>query len=83
MLDKIDPDEKPFAEGKTKAIFNLKNNPDLVLVYNLDSLTAFNAKRRNVVSGKALSATTTTCNIFRLLNLLGKLFYIIVNPQKS
>lgn len=75
MLNNIEPEEKPFAEGKTKAIFKLKNNPDLVLVYNLDSLTAFNAKRRNEISGKAFSATTTTCNVFRLLNSLGKLFF--------
>ena len=63
-----------LGEGKTKQIFKLpeeEGNADLVLVKSKDTLTAFNAKRKNEVEGKALSATQTTINVFKYLNALG------------
>lgn len=64
-------DEKPLAQGKTKAIF-ATDNAEHVLVRSLDALTAFNAKRKNEITGKGAIATRTTCNVFRYLNAVGK-----------
>jgi phosphoribosylaminoimidazole carboxylase/phosphoribosylaminoimidazole-succinocarboxamide synthase len=63
--------EAPIAQGKTKAIYAINGDNENVLVKNFDSLTAFNAKRKNEVSGKADCATRTTCNVFELLNTVG------------
>ncbi|KAI1714340.1 SAICAR synthetase domain-containing protein [Ditylenchus destructor] len=63
--------ETPLARGKTKAIFAMKDNPELVLIESFDSLTAFNAKRKDTVSGKAAAATRTTCNVFQFLSGAG------------
>ncbi|KAE9550924.1 hypothetical protein FO519_005860 [Halicephalobus sp. NKZ332] len=63
-----------IGQGKTKQIFKLPNEggkSDLVLVKSKDTLTAFNAKRKNEVEGKAVSATQTTINVFKYLNALG------------
>ncbi|KAI6214328.1 putative multifunctional protein ADE2 [Aphelenchoides besseyi] len=61
----------PLAQGKTKAIFAIDGKPDRVRVKSLDSLTAFNAKRKNEIEGKAEIASKTTCNVFRFLNECG------------
>jgi phosphoribosylaminoimidazole-succinocarboxamide synthase len=65
---------KPLAQGKTKAIFAIDGNPGTVRIKSLDSLTAFNAKRKNEIEGKAELASKTTCNVFRFLNECGKLY---------
>jgi len=63
--------ESPLAQGKTKAIFRISDNSNNVRVKSLDSLTAFNAKRKNEIEGKAEVASKTTCNVFRFLNECG------------
>lgn len=63
---------KLLAEGKTKQIFDLSHEQQhAVLVRSKDSLTAFNAKRRDEVEGKSTSANRTTCNNFNLLKACG------------
>lgn len=45
-------DEQPLAQGKTKAIYKIADNSANVRVKSFDSLTAFNAKRKNEIGGK-------------------------------
>uniref|UniRef100_A0A7E4VSF9 AIRC domain-containing protein n=1 Tax=Panagrellus redivivus TaxID=6233 RepID=A0A7E4VSF9_PANRE len=66
--------EERINEGKTKEIFRIPPGDDgtkLVLVRSRDTLTAFNAKRKDEVDGKAVFATQTTINVFNYLNDLG------------
>lgn len=63
--------DSPIAQGKTKAIFRIKGNPANVRVKSLDSLTAFNAKRKDEIAEKGEIANKTTCNVFRFLNECG------------
>ncbi|KAI6175917.1 hypothetical protein M3Y97_00742600 [Aphelenchoides bicaudatus] len=64
-------DEQPLAQGKTKAIYKIADNSANVRVKSFDSLTAFNAKRKNEIGGKGQIASKTTCNVFRYLNECG------------
>lgn len=64
--------EKPLAQGKTKAIYAVDGAPDKVRIKSLNSLTAFNAARRNEIEGKAEIASRTTCNTFRYLAECGE-----------
>jgi RNA polymerase sigma factor (sigma-70 family) len=53
-------------EGKTKVIIDAGDGT--VLIRSKDDITAGDGDRREVIEGKAASSTTTTCNIFRLLD---------------
>uniref|UniRef100_A0AC35EUX2 PurE domain-containing protein n=1 Tax=Panagrolaimus sp. PS1159 TaxID=55785 RepID=A0AC35EUX2_9BILA len=68
-------ESKLIAEGKTKQIFSHasdeENGAKLVLIQSRDTLTAFNAKRKDDVEGKAEYATKTTVNVFKYLTELG------------
>ena len=65
-------EQKPLAQGKTKAIYAVDGNEQLVRVKSLDALTAFNAARRSEIEGKSEIASRTTCNVFRYLAECGK-----------
>lgn len=56
-------------EGKTKVIFDAGDAT--VLIRSKDDITADDGERRDLLDGKAASSTTTTCNIFRLLEANG------------
>lgn len=56
-------------EGKTKIITDAGDGT--VLIRSKDDITAGDGAQRDVIEGKAASSTTTTCNIFRLLNQNG------------
>jgi len=58
-----------LTEGKTKMI--LDAGEGTVLIRSKDVITAGDGARRDLIDGKARSSTTTTCNIFRLLNANG------------
>jgi RNA polymerase sigma factor (sigma-70 family) len=53
-------------EGKTKIITDAGDGT--VLVRSKDDITAGDGAKRDVIEGKGASSTTTTCNIFELLN---------------
>lgn len=53
-------------EGKTKVIIDAGDGT--VLIRSKDVITAGDGTRLDVVEGKAASSTTSTCNVFRLLN---------------
>ncbi|XP_012721867.3 multifunctional protein ADE2 [Fundulus heteroclitus] len=58
-------------EGKTKQIFELADQPGLVLVQSKDQITAGNAVRKDQMEGKAAIANKTTCCVFKLLQESG------------
>jgi RNA polymerase sigma factor (sigma-70 family) len=53
-------------EGKTKVIIDAGDGT--VLIRSKDDITAGDGAKHDVIDGKAASSTTTTCNIFQLLN---------------
>ncbi len=57
-----------IAEGKTKIIWAVKDNPDLIIIENKKDITAFDdPKFTKQFDLKAQYATTTTCTVFELL----------------
>ena len=56
-----------LAEGKTKVIWQDPNVPGQVLIESKDDITAGDGASHDVLEGKAVAATTTTCNVFELL----------------
>jgi phosphoribosylaminoimidazole-succinocarboxamide synthase len=59
------------ARGKTKALYEYDGQPDVLVVQQLDSISAGDGVRRNEISGKGRLAAQTTARVFRLLNLCG------------
>ena len=58
-------------EGNTKKIYVAKGSTDQVTLVAKDDITAGDGAKHDVIDGKAASSTTTTCNIFQLLNARG------------
>lgn len=55
------------AEGKTKRIYALEGQPDLVALVSKDDITAGDGAKHDVIADKGRLANATTCNVFRLL----------------
>jgi len=53
-------------EGKTKIIIDAGDGT--VMIRSKDDITAGDGAQHDVIDGKAAASTTTTCNIFQLLN---------------
>ncbi len=62
---------EPLAEGKTKIIMPAPGNQTHVLVKSKDDITAGDGAKHDILPGKAIAATTTTCNVFRLIQQVG------------
>ncbi|MBT7007366.1 hypothetical protein HN958_02570 [Candidatus Falkowbacteria bacterium] len=61
-----------IAIGKTKTIYTVEEHPDLCWIENRDDITADDdPSKTREIEGKALFATTVTCNVFALLKKLG------------
>ncbi len=60
-----------IARGKTKVLYELDGQPDMVVVTQADDITAGDGARRDVIDGKGRLAAQTTARVFRLLNLCG------------
>ena len=58
------------SEGKTKKIHRIKGS-DLVAVVSKDDITAGDGAKHDIIPDKGRLATTTTCNVFRLLKACG------------
>jgi phosphoribosylaminoimidazole carboxylase/phosphoribosylaminoimidazole-succinocarboxamide synthase len=58
-------------EGKTKKVFEVKSQPDLVTVVSKDDITAGDGAKHDIIPDKGRLATLTTCNVFRLLKACG------------
>jgi phosphoribosylaminoimidazole-succinocarboxamide synthase len=60
-----------IARGKTKVLYELEGQPDVLVVQQLDNISARDGERRDVIDGKGRIAAQTTARVFRLLNLCG------------
>ncbi len=60
-----------ITRGKTKALYELDGQPDVLVVQQMDGITAGDGARRDVIEGKGRIAAQTTARVFRLLNLAG------------
>ncbi|MBI4274756.1 MAG: AIR carboxylase family protein [Rhizobiales bacterium] len=60
-----------IAEGKTKKIHQIAGRSDLVALISKDDITAGDGAKHDVIPNKGRHATTTTCNVFRLLKACG------------
>jgi len=63
--------DKQIAEGKTKVISTIKENPGLVLIHSKDRITAGDGVKSHEMIGKAEISTKTTAAIFALLKSAG------------
>jgi phosphoribosylaminoimidazole-succinocarboxamide synthase len=59
-----------LAEGKTKIIWASGDQYE-VLIESKDDITAGDGAKHDTLEGKAVAATTTTCNVFELINRAG------------
>jgi len=61
-----------LVEGKTKTIWSVKNDPNLIVIENKKDITAFDDPQfTKQFELKAQYATTTTCKVFELLKKTG------------
>jgi phosphoribosylaminoimidazole-succinocarboxamide synthase len=60
-----------ITRGKTKILYELDGQPDVLVVKQQDGITAGDGARRDVIEGKGRIAAQTTARVFRLLNLCG------------
>jgi amidophosphoribosyltransferase len=56
-----------LAEGKTKAVYAVRDDPALAVIVHKDDITAGDGVRRNLLPGKGKLSGRTTANVFRLL----------------
>jgi phosphoribosylaminoimidazole-succinocarboxamide synthase len=59
------------TEGKTKKIYQVTGDSDLVTVISKDDITAGDGAKHDIISDKGRLANRTTCNVFRLLKACG------------
>ena len=62
---------REITRGKTKILYEAEGQPDLVVIQQMDAITAGDGARRNEIEGKGRIAAKTTARVFRLLNLCG------------
>lgn len=60
-----------LTEGKTKEVFAVEGDPHAVLIESKDDITAGDGAKHDILEGKAVFATQTTCNVFTLLRDCG------------
>ncbi|MBV8601174.1 MAG: hypothetical protein JO359_06360 [Candidatus Eremiobacteraeota bacterium] len=60
-----------ITRGKTKALYESPEQPDVAVMQSTDNITAGDGARRNTIEGKGRLAAQTTARVFRLLNLCG------------
>ena len=53
-----------ITEGKTKRVFAVTEDQDLVWIESKDDITAGDGKKHDILDGKAALATCTTCDVF-------------------
>jgi len=59
------------AEGKTKQIYQVAGDSDLVTVVSKDDITAGDGAKHDIIAYKGKLANRTTCNVFRFLKTCG------------
>lgn len=66
-----------IAEGKTKIIASLPDEPHAVLIFSKNDITAGDGAKRDHLPDKGLYANETTCNCFMLLKTQGIMSHFI------
>ena len=69
--DTSHPSDALVIEGKTKKIFRIVGEGDLVTVVSKDDITAGDGAKHDIIPDKSRLANRTTCNVFRLLKACG------------
>lgn len=59
--------EHTIAEGKTKKIIKIKGREEIVVLEAKSDITAGDGEKHEVIVGKDVLATRTTCSVFKLL----------------
>jgi phosphoribosylaminoimidazole-succinocarboxamide synthase len=62
---------REITRGKTKVLHESPDQPDVLVVSQLDAISARDGERRDTIEGKGRLAAKTTARVFRLLNLAG------------
>ena len=70
-------DQTIITVGKTKRILTVANQPYKVDIESKDDITAGDGEKKDVIEGKAASATITTCNCFQLLHREGLITHFV------
>ncbi len=70
-----------IAEGKTKRVFELKEDARKALIESKDDITAGDGLRHNVISGKGGISGRTTANIYAFLNAHGVATHFVEAPD--
>ena len=60
-----------LTRGKTKVLYEYPGQPEVLVVAQLDSISARDGERSDIIEGKGRIAAKTTARVFRLLNLCG------------
>ena len=60
-----------ITRGKTKVLHEYPGQPDVLVVSQLDALSAGDGARQDTIEGKGRIAAKTTARVFRMLNLCG------------
>ncbi|GAM28727.1 hypothetical protein SAMD00019534_119030 [Acytostelium subglobosum LB1] len=72
-----------MASGKTKSIYKLNKDDQHVVVVSNSSITAGDGAKRDELPMKAINSTTTTCNVFRVLQLAGISTHYVRQEQNN
>jgi len=65
------PSDGLVTEGKTKKIYRVTGDANLVTVVSKDDITAGDGAKHDIIPDKSKLANQTTCNVFRLLRDCG------------
>ena len=68
---------KVLNEGKTKVIYEIVNEPGLVLISSKDRITAGDGAKSDEMQGKAIVSNRTASLIFQYLKDIGMFFWSI------
>ncbi|EFA80634.1 phosphoribosylaminoimidazole carboxylase [Heterostelium album PN500] len=72
-----------IASGKTKSIFKLNKEDQYVLILSNSSITAGDGAKKDELPMKGINSTSTTCNVFRVLQLAGINTHYIRQEQNN
>ncbi len=72
-----------LAEGKTKIIWQIGENPNFVDIQSKNDLTAGDGKKRIEIAGMGEIANHTTCNVFRFLEICGVKTHFIAETDSD
>eukprot|EP01133_Synstelium_polycarpum_P004973 gene4973-5784_t len=76
-------DTTHVATGKTKSIYKLNKDDQYVIVVSNSSITAGDGAKKDELPNKGNYSTSTTCNVFRVLQLAGIATHYVRQEQPN